>query len=158
MDRNQFNQSLVYHDKMCHLVVSLSVVLHDIVTTKSSIIISYFFTEIKLCMSVHSVSSLISYLMVFLQLTFGLTAQKLLWNSWSISADTEVARVHLRQLILVACIVSLSERFLDDALIHTQAAGDVAAAYCRLQTAGRSLLASWRGVASSDGQLTKHCS
>jgi len=33
-----------------------------------------------------------------------------------ISADIEVAWVHLRQLVLVICILSFGERFLDEAL------------------------------------------
>ena len=43
---------------MCHLVVSLSAALLDIVTTTKP-------AQITLCMSIHSISSLISYLMAF---------------------------------------------------------------------------------------------
>ena len=40
----------------------------------------------------------------------GLTGQKLSRNSCRISADTAVARVHLRQLMLVTCIVPRCEQ------------------------------------------------
>jgi len=52
-----------------------------------------------------------------------LTAQKLSWNSRVISADIEVAWVHLRQLVLVICILSFGERFLDEALASWTEAG-----------------------------------
>jgi len=64
----------------------------------------------KLCMSIDSISRHILF-SGFVELTFGFTAQKLSRTSWSISADMDVARVHLRQLI---------EKFLDEALRLTQ--------------------------------------
>ena len=78
--------------------------------------------QIKLCMSIHSISTLISYLMAFSSwlLVWCLTAQKLLWLVWStldwFQPFMEVAWVHLRQLVLVTCIMSRSEKFLDEAL------------------------------------------
>ena len=57
------------------------------------------------------------------ELTFSLTAQKLSWNGRVISADIEVAWVHLRQLVLVICILSFGERFLDEALASWTEAG-----------------------------------
>ena len=55
----------------------------------------------------------------FFALTFSLTAQKLSWNSWSNSVDTDVARIHLWQLILVTCITSCSKNSsLDNTLQH----------------------------------------
>jgi len=55
----------------------------------------------------------------------GLTAQKLLWTSWSISADIDVARVHLRQLIFVTRIVWRSRKFLDEALTYGVGGGRI---------------------------------
>ena len=52
----------------------------------------------------------------FFMLTFCLTAQKLSWNSWWISADTEVTLVHLQQLIFDTCIMSRGEILLVEAL------------------------------------------
>ena len=66
-----------------------------------------------------SISSLISYFNGSVELTFGLTAQKLSWSRWSVSGDIEVARVRLWQLMLHTHIVSRSEQFLDDAVMHT---------------------------------------
>ena len=72
-------------------------------------------------MSIHSISSLISYFNSVFELTFGLTAQKLSWNSWSISAsDIAVARVHL----LVTCTMSRSEKFSDEALARSPSPDD----------------------------------
>jgi len=47
----------------------------------------------------------------------------LLRNCRVISADIEVAWVHLRQLVLVICILSFGERFLDEALASWTEAG-----------------------------------
>ena len=54
-------------------------------------------------MSIHSISRHL--FERFFELKCGLTVQNLSRNSRSISADVEVARVHLQQLVLVTCII-----------------------------------------------------
>ena len=61
-------------------------------------------------MSVHSMSSLISYLVTFFQADFWFDCSETVVKSFS--ADTEVLLV-----LLVVCIMSGSEKFLDEALL-----------------------------------------
>jgi len=73
--------AVTHYNARCHLAVSLNSPIYVAQLGLQQNPLKYrvyFFTKIKLYMSIRSISGLISYSMAFFELTFGMTAQKLL--------------------------------------------------------------------------------